>query len=489
MSQRKKVFLVVLIAVGVLLLSAGIYVAIMFSRIQYTSLDESETLSASMTPSPVIATASPTSSEDTLADSEIAIQDEIMQTELSSEELAHLQANADDQSVTNVLLVGIDRRGSDGPGNTDTMLIGTLDQPNQRLKLTSLMRDMYVDIPGRGGNRINSALSRGGVPLLLKTINTNFKTNLEYYVIIDFNMFENAIDELGGVTINMSSGEVAEANDCIAGLNRQRRKPLRDGFITQREGGDVLLTGKQALGYCRIRHFGDGDHSRTSRQAKVLQEVFRQFKAANPFKQSSMLYTLLPMVETNLSPTQIAGLVTKVLAVDTSDIMHYRLPVEGHYSARRIRGMAVYVPDISANAQKLHWFLYEATEIDPLPYSDTQKGSYHRVKEPRRAARPAAAPIATAAPTVSPETAPKNSEIAPDPSSAAPTSPLPAENETAPQEPTDDSRTEEETTSTEESNAPVSSEEEPSADTAAPPETAAETAAPTSDITVDEDAA
>jgi hypothetical protein len=195
------------------------------------------------------------------------------------------------------------------------------------------------------------------------------------------------------------------------------------------------------------------------------------------------------MVETNLSPTQIAGLVTKVLAVDTSDIMHYRLPVEGHYSARRIRGMAVYVPDVSANAQKLHWFLYEATEIDPLPYSDTQKGSYHRVKEPRRAARPAAAPIATAAPTVSPETAPKNSEIAPDPSSAAPTSPLPAENETAPQEPTDDSRTEEETTSTEESNAPVSSEEEPSADTAAPPETAAETAAPTSDITVDEDAA
>ena len=410
MSIKKKIWFSVLILLVILILSVIVYVVIMFSRIQYTPLHASPSASAAAVVPVAVPSAS--ASPEELADSELSLADEMEQTQLTEQELARLQAHAQGNEVVNVLLVGIDRRakGSDDYlGNSDTLLIGTLDQPNQRLKLTSLMRDLYVKIPGRGENRINSALSRGGMPLLLDTINSNFNTELAYYVMIDFYMFETAVDELGGITVELSKGEIAEANDCIAGLNKQRGASRRDGFITDRQGGTLTLTGKQALGYCRMRHFGDGDFARTSRQAKALQAILDKFMAAGPIKQSSLLYQLLPMVETNLSPTQIASLATKVLAVaKQKEIMHYRLPVEGEYAARRVRGMYVLVPDISANAQNLHWFLYEATQIDPLPSSDTGKGSYHRIKEPRTT-------------TI---------YVTPAPASASAT-PLPAETETA----------------------------------------------------------
>lgn len=381
-STRKKWLLGIGIFLLVMVVAVVVYIAVMFSRINYTKLEEttpSQTLvgtAESESPTPL-----PT---DELADSEIDLQEGMEQTELSAEEMARLQQNTEDNSVTNVLLMGIDRRGQEGYGNSDTMLIGTLDQPHGRLKLTSIMRDLYVDIPGRGGNRINSALSNGGVSLLLKTINQNFETDLQYYVIIDFYMFEKAVDEVGGLTIEMTKGEVMEANDCIAGLNKQRGASLRDGFITQRDGGAITLTGKQALGYCRMRHYGEGDFSRTSRQAKALQALFDKVLSAGPLKQSSLLYNLLPMVETNLSPTQIASLSAKVLSIGNTEILHYRIPVQGLYRSTRVRGMYVLVPDVKANAQKLHWFLYEATEVEALEGSDTGKGSYHKIKEPKK---------------------------------------------------------------------------------------------------------
>lgn len=387
LSKGKKILIGVLIALAVVIIAALIFGGVLLSRIQYRSLDE---LAAEASQSPTeIVTATPTpsaSAEPEEEQEEIVIADEVEQSELTQEEqdaMNHEQGN----EVINVLLVGVDRRGGDGDSRSDSIMIATLDQPNQRLKLTSLMRDMYVSIPGYSDNRINRSAAEGGIPLLVDTINENFQMDLEYYVMVDFKMFEQVIDQLGGITIDMSRGEVAEANDCIAGLNKQRGDSLRSGFIKQREGGEVKLTGKQALGYARMRHFGGGDYARTSRQAKVMQEVLNGFVAAGPVKQGQIVYDLMPLIETNLSATQILGLMPKVLSVENKSIMHYRLPVEGMYKQKTIRGMWVLVPDIPANAKQLHWFLYDATEIEALPQSDTKKGSYH-TKVPEKTSPP-----------------------------------------------------------------------------------------------------
>lgn len=344
-----------------------------------------------------------------LESGELNLFEEVNQTVLTPDEIAAMEIEQQLGDVTNVLLIGVDRRGEDEMSRSDTILIATLDKNNGRLKLTSLMRDLYLPIPGRGGNRINYACVRGGPGLLMDTINENFNMELDKYVMVDFRMFEAIVDKLDGITINMSKGEVSEANDCIAGLNKQWKLPLRDGFITQREGGDVHMDGKQALGYARMRHFANGDFSRTSRQYKVLQEIFSKFSGAGIAKQTQLLYELLPMVETNLQTPEILALASAALTIEDHNIMHYRLPVEGNYKSTTVRSMWVLMPDIPANTKKLHWFIYEATQVDPLEGSNTHGGSSSKATV---TPKPTTTPDITQVPVIEPESNAEESESA-----------------------------------------------------------------------------
>ncbi len=222
------------------------------------------------------------------------------------------------------------------------------------------MRDMYVPIPDNGEQRINTSSVYGGPGLTIDTINQNFTMDLKDYVLIDFRMFEKMVDALGGITMTLTAGEVSAANDCIAGLNKQRGQELRSGFITK--AGTVRLDGKQALGYARIRHYGNGDYQRTNRQFKVLLTIFEKFKDMDIIKQQEVIHEILPFVETSLSSVQIIDLAMSAFAIGTSEVLHYRLPVDGMYQSRRIRGMSVLLPDLNANTQALHEFIYRMSE-------------------------------------------------------------------------------------------------------------------------------
>lgn len=372
MSTSRKIIVGILIAVIVLILTGGTFVYVMLSRINYVSVDEA----SARAQEEVIG--EPAELPDASYDPNTtdAPLPEVAQTELSEAEKAKLADEAKRANVKNVLLIGVDRRSSSGGSRSDTMLIATLDGNNKRLKLTSVMRDMYLDIPGMGPNRINTANVSGGPGLLMQTINENFALDLQNYVLVDFRMFAKIVDMVGGVTIHMSEGEVAEANDCIAGLNKQWGRELTSNFITKR-GGNVKLNGTQALGYSRIRHFGNGDYARTSRQFKVLNAIFKKFAALNPLKQTEVLYSVLPYIETNLEKTEILDLALSALGTGVTDLMHYRMPVDGYYKSASIKGMSVLVPDIPGNAQLLHDFIYDATEVAPLPGSNTESGTYH----------------------------------------------------------------------------------------------------------------
>ncbi len=378
MSNKKK--LLIGIGAGAALLIGLIvaYVFITLGRVQHVSLDEAREIAEQSlasgeadellaiepepTPSDGPGMASPTSQEeqgDLIEEGELDLS-EAPQTELtlSEEELLQLDASPD---VINILLLGVDRRGSKGSSRADTIFIATLDKTNKKLKLSSLMRDMYVPIPGQGEQRINTSSVYGGPGLTIDTINQNFSMDLKDYVLIDFRMFENMVDALGGITMTLTAGEVSAANDCIAGLNKQRGiEDIRSGFITK--AGSVRLNGKQALGYARIRHYGNGDYQRTSRQFKVLLTIFEKFKEMDIITQQEVIHEVLPFVETSLNSVQILDLAMSALSIGTSEILHYRLPVDGMYQSRRIRGASVLLPDINANAQALHEFIYRMTD-------------------------------------------------------------------------------------------------------------------------------
>ncbi len=302
---------------------------------------------------------------------ELPLSELYPQTRLTDAQKALMASLNEDPQYLNVLLVGVDRRGRAGNSQADAIMIATLDKKNGRLKLTSLLRDLWVDIPGFGDFRINSAAAKGGMDLLMDTINANYSMNISRYVLVDFSMFEKIVDEMGGITIRMTGAEISAANDCIAGLNKQRNvEYLWDGFIFA-EAGNVKCTGKQALGYARIRKI-DSDFVRTNRQFKVLTAIFAKFRSKSLTQQYSIMNDILPLVETNLGGGEIIDAAISALSMDTGGILHESLPVEGLYRSARVKGSSVLVSDLPAHAWLLHQFIYfsddvpgEAKELSP----------------------------------------------------------------------------------------------------------------------------
>ncbi len=243
-------------------------------------------------------------------------------------------------SVTNVVLYGLDRRNPDDVSRSDTIMIASLDGKNRMIKVTSLMRDMYVPIPGNESNRINAAYSFGGAPLAIKTINSNFGLDIRDYVAVDFIGLEKMVDKVGGLEINVKDYEIPE----IEGVTQP---------------GLQILNGGQVVDYSRIRYVGDSDFERTQRQRYVLDTLYKKIKSQGITKLPGTVSELLPYVETSLSKTDIMKLVMEVAQYNAEGIEQLRLPADGHFKSKKIRGMYVLVPDIEANKKLLHQFIYE----------------------------------------------------------------------------------------------------------------------------------
>ena len=183
------------------------------------------------------------------SDSMLGLMNQDTEGTLESVDLSKYQL-ASDTEVINILLVGADKNSDeqdeDVERRSDSMMIATLDVKNGKLKVTSLMRDMYVEVPGYGKNKLNSAYSFGGIKLLYKTIAQNFGVSMDGYLEVNFDAFVNVIDEIGGVEVTLTESEA----EGLRTTNYIRRKKNRKKVKV----GSQIFNGYQALGYCRIRH-------------------------------------------------------------------------------------------------------------------------------------------------------------------------------------------------------------------------------------------
>jgi LCP family protein required for cell wall assembly len=256
---------------------------------------------------------------------------------LTPEDLGITEDSPDEQEteVINILLFGLDRRSREETSRSDTIMIATIDKKNKTLKLTSLMRDMYVPIPGKADNRINAAYAFGGAALAIQTINTNFRLDITRYITVDFFALEQIIDRLGGVSLTITPAEAG-----ILGVS----------------SGLQTLNGEQAVRYSRIRKIGN-DYERTKRQRTVISEMFKKAKDIHIIQYPDLIATFMPHIETNMSKMEIMSLALQ-LSTFKREIQQYRLPVDGTFQSRRIRGKAVLVPDIEENTQLLKQFIY-----------------------------------------------------------------------------------------------------------------------------------
>lgn len=201
-----------------------------------------------------------------------------------------------DSAVTNILLLGVDARADeeDSTSRSDSMMLVSIDSAHHCIKLVSFLRDTWVYIPGADKNqRLNAACSLGGYQGVVDTIEYNFGIKIDGYVVTDFEMFKVMVDSIGGVEVDVTEKEANEVT------NHQKRYDH-----VNLEPGKQILTGEQALAYCRIRKI-DTDWKRTERQRTVMQEILKGVLHSGPITDYKMLKNVAPYIETNLSKTQL----------------------------------------------------------------------------------------------------------------------------------------------------------------------------------------
>lgn len=241
--------------------------------------------------------------------------------------------------AVNILLIGRDAVVDSG-SRSDSMILCTFNKKNHTITMTSFLRDLYVKIPGYKSNRINAAYRFGGAELLNETLHENFGIEVDGNIQVDFRCFEQIIDKLGGVTLELTAAEADFINKNMDG--------------SQLTEGIHLLTGAQALMYARNRHDSDGDFSRTNRQRKLLNVLLETYKSRKLPEMLALIQDVLPMIDTDISKTDLtAYAVSFGSMLSNAEIRTQAIPVAGGYYDAKIDGKWVLVPDIPKNVQAL----------------------------------------------------------------------------------------------------------------------------------------
>lgn len=253
-----------------------------------------------------------------------------------------------DSEIVNILLVGSDKRSTwTQAGRSDSTMIATIDNKNKQLKLTSLMRDMYVEIPGHGQNKLNAAYSFGGVQLLYETIAENFNIKLDGYVLVDFEAFKSLIDEVGGVEVDLNQEEYEYLTTAY---HRSSVLDVVPGLQT--------MNGEQALAYTRIRQVGNNDFERTQRQRNVITSLFAKAKAMSLTELFDLGKTVLPYITTDLTNDEIYKMGKTVLFMGTTEIHQMRIPVDNSFTNQKVNRAWVLDIDLEQNQQALSDFIF-----------------------------------------------------------------------------------------------------------------------------------
>lgn len=260
------------------------------------------------------------------------------------------------KDVINILLIGSDTRKVGGTGRSDAMIIVSINKKTKTITATSIMRDIYLHIPGKKNNRVNAAYALGGADLLLDTIQQNFKIELNRFASIDFFAFIDIIDEIGGVTLDVSKREIPVINAYVSEINLLTGEEETKDHLT--EPGLLLLNGKQALGYARNRYVGNSDFERTARQRRVLEQVFDGVKDLKLLELNDLVNVVLPQVTTNLTKGEIFSLVLGLPSYANYDLQQLRIPIDGSYRNIRVRGMSVLDVDFEKNIDEIQLRIY-----------------------------------------------------------------------------------------------------------------------------------
>ncbi|MGN0314746.1 MAG: LCP family protein [Fusicatenibacter sp.] len=297
-------------------------------------------------------------------DSEISINQNIEteSTGLSDDELQSLQAEAyestkdfslpNNSNVYNILLIGVDRRDKTWYGNSDSMILVSINKDTGKLIMTSFMRDLYALIPDVGVKKLNAACAYGGGPLLVRTIEDNYKIPIDNYASVDFDAMIDIVDLVGGVDIEISAEEARVANGYIDEMCGLRNVSSSGHHFSG--SGMCHMDGYQAVAYARIRYVGNADYQRTERQRIVLGKILEKATTLSVGELNTMVENILPKVTHNIDQSTLLTLIGELPTILSYERVTSRVPYDGMFTTKG----EMLVPDFAATIEKLQGDIY-----------------------------------------------------------------------------------------------------------------------------------
>lgn len=259
-----------------------------------------------------------------------------------------------DKSVINVLLVGFDSREGSYSGNTDVMMVASLNKKTEEIKLVSFLRDTYCYIETEKGQyytKLNAAYSLGGIGCLTETIENNYKIEIDNYVLVNFESFKAIIDAMGGVNVKVEQYEAAYLNDVYK--------------FNVSWGESVTLSGDETLHFCQMRMLdADGDVSRTRRQRLVIEAIIEKVSTASIGELNEYIDVFLPYIKTGFKKSEIFSLGVSALTGKwySYSVSELQMPTENSRISSN-NGMWIWVVDYELAANILQTELYGKSNI------------------------------------------------------------------------------------------------------------------------------
>lgn len=280
-----------------------------------------------------------------------------------------VQVNEDiDQSVQEVTedfrtiaVFGLDNRsnGKLTKGNSDVIILVTIDNNTHEVKMCSVYRDTYLDTGDGKYRKCNAAFAKGGAQQAITMLNKNLDLNISDYVTVDFNAVVECINLLGGVELTITDEEA----HYMIGYVKELNELTGNKSVVPETGGTYVLDGVQATAYARIRYTAGNDYKRAERQRTVIAKMVEKVQSSDLKTLNSMIDVMFSDIETSFSNKDLIALAAKVFDYELSGSVGF--PFTRKEADLGSKGLVVAPDTLETNVKELHKFLYNNEEYTP----------------------------------------------------------------------------------------------------------------------------
>lgn len=253
-----------------------------------------------------------------------------------------------------IAVFGLDNRsnGNLNSGNSDVIMIVTIDNETQEVKMCSVYRDTYLDIGEGKFRKCNAAFSKGGPQAAVSMLNKNLDLNISDYVTVDFNAVVECIDLVGGVELTITDEEAYYMKGYVKELNELTGNTSDVPEL----GGTYNLDGVQATAYARIRYTAGSDYKRTERQRTVIAKMLEKVQKSDLKTVNAIIDAMFEDIETSFTNAELISLAAKIFDYELSGSVGFPFTVKEVELGTK--GQVVAPDTLESNVTQLHRFLY-----------------------------------------------------------------------------------------------------------------------------------